>query len=380
MRFTFKVAFLSLLLWTVGAVPLAKALADDDTGNKLLVSADQGQAVADFALRSGQRIRPKPDCSHLVHLVYARAGLIYPYEDSRVLYRGVSAFERVKKPQPGDLAVWLGHVGIVLSPEEHTFFSSVHSGILTESWTAAHWVRRGRPRFYRYRIGSSANMDLLAAIMGNETHAQSQSAFSERGPFPASAPPVNTLGEDTPQPGREKTGIGESAVDEASPQSSSVVAVITQRQAPGKRQITEAIIESSNARGRLLAGEETLDLEHPISVFDRVEVTKIKIKHDTGHVTLRLNETMCQETGRVLAGRTMERDLSIVRRDDNAWVISDAQGRTYLPQEHALDIFERQAEIFLRQAPNSSGTRAIVKALDRLYDQQSATPQRAAIR
>ncbi len=103
-----------------------------------------------------------------MHLLYARAGLIYPYEDSRVLYRGVSDFQRVKTPQPGDLAVWLGHVGIVLSPEEKTFLSSVRSGILTESWTAPHWVRRGRPRFYRYRIGPEADMNLLARIMGDD--------------------------------------------------------------------------------------------------------------------------------------------------------------------------------------------------------------------
>ena len=111
----------------------------------------------------------KPDCSHLVHLLYARAGLIYPYEDSRVLYRGISDFQRVKTPQAGDLAVWLGHVGIVLSPEEKTFLSSVRSGIITESWTAPHWVRRGRPRFYRYRIGPDADMNLLARIMNDDT-------------------------------------------------------------------------------------------------------------------------------------------------------------------------------------------------------------------
>ena len=104
-----------------------------------------------------------------MHQLYARAGLIYPYEDSRVLYRGISDFKRVKTPQPGDLAVWLGHVGIVLSPEEKTFLSSVHSGILTESWMAPHWVRRGRPRFYRYRIGPDADMNLLARIMGDDT-------------------------------------------------------------------------------------------------------------------------------------------------------------------------------------------------------------------
>ncbi|HWS18455.1 MAG TPA: hypothetical protein VN223_10575, partial [Candidatus Elarobacter sp.] len=106
MKLSLKLALVFLPLWTVMSGPVAKAQTDDDAQDTVLVSSDQGQALADFALRSAPRIRPKPDCSHLVHLLYARAGLIYPYEDSRVLYRGVNDFERVKTPQPGDLVVW----------------------------------------------------------------------------------------------------------------------------------------------------------------------------------------------------------------------------------------------------------------------------------
>src|SRR5690242_4080030 len=167
MRLMLKFALALLSLGFATAASAAQSQTGVDYGDTALVSAEQGQAVADFALQSGRRVRPKPDCSHLVHLLYARAGLIYPYEDSRVLYRGVDDFERVKTPQPGDLVVWLGHVGIVLSPEEKTFLSSVRSGIITESWSAPHWARRGRPHFFRYRIGPSANLELLAAIMSD---------------------------------------------------------------------------------------------------------------------------------------------------------------------------------------------------------------------
>src|SRR5215472_12985242 len=143
MRYVPKFALLFLCL--LAAFTSRAAKADDDHNKTVLVSPDQGEAVAAFALQSEKRVRPKPDCSHLVHLLYERAGLIYPYEDSRVLYRGINDFQRVKTPQPGDLVVWLGHVGIVLSPEEKTFLSSVRSGITAESWTAWYWARRGRP-------------------------------------------------------------------------------------------------------------------------------------------------------------------------------------------------------------------------------------------
>ncbi len=77
MRSALKFALLFLCLLTSFDGPRAKA--EDDSGNTVLVSPEQGEAVAAFALQAEKRIHPKPDCSHLVHLLYARAGLIYPY-------------------------------------------------------------------------------------------------------------------------------------------------------------------------------------------------------------------------------------------------------------------------------------------------------------
>jgi len=409
---------LMFALWTAAFGPAAAAQAYADYGDTALVSPEQGQALADFAMQSGPRVRPKPDCSHLVHLLYARAGLVYPYEDSRVLYRGVDDFERVKTPQPGDLAVWLGHVGIVLSPEDKTFLSSVRSGIITESWAAPHWARRGRPHFFRYRIGPSANLTLLAAIMSDDPAVRNPAVRNPAVQNPAvqneatraagihiPATPndniqdadVPTDGSRVPRANRDVPLPRQDRPDEDRPDedrrdtaaasvagdSTAFVAVIHQRKTPGKREIATAILESGNARAQELAAGRTLDLDHPISVFDRVEVVRIKMKHESGpatqgSITIKLSETMSQEDGRALAARLMEREFSIVRRRDGAWIISDPRRRTYLPRAQALGVFESQAEIFLRRAPNSSGTRALVKALDRLYDQLPGPQQRAA--
>jgi hypothetical protein len=393
MRPKLKFALALLPLWFAVAASAAQSQAQSQSESKpgvdytdaVLVSAEQGQALADFALQSGQRVRPKPDCSHLVHLLYARAGLIYPYEDSRVLYRGVDNFERVKTPQPGDLVVWLGHVGIVLSPEEKMFLSSVRSGIITESWHAAHWARRGRPRFLRYRIGPSANLTLLAAIMGDSTTVRNEDTQTADVRTPDSRTEAvrnEERREDAHQADAEKSESEDTrphavAADDLADDSTALVAVMHQRQTPSKREIVAAILESSNARAQSLIAGRTLDMEHPISVFDHVEVARIKMKQQSGSVTLKLSETMSQEDGRVLAGRMIERELSIFRRD-GVWVISDPRRRAYLPQSQALAVFEHQTEFFLRRAPNSSGTRAVVKVLDRLYDQQPGAPQRAA--
>src|SRR5262245_16794294 len=93
---------------------------------------------------------PETDCSHLVHDVYEQAGFPYDYVSSRELYVGSANFRRVRAPQAGDLVVWRGHVGIVIDPEEHSFFSSVRTGPDTQFYDSPYWRSRGTARFFRY--------------------------------------------------------------------------------------------------------------------------------------------------------------------------------------------------------------------------------------
>src|SRR5262249_13699259 len=65
-------------------------------------------------------------------------------------YSGVNEFHRVTKPQPGDLIVWPGHVGIVVSPTQHSFYSSLRSGLGVEPYDSPYWKQRGKPHFFRY--------------------------------------------------------------------------------------------------------------------------------------------------------------------------------------------------------------------------------------
>lgn len=97
----------------------------------------------------------EPDCSHLVHAIYQEAGLSYPYAPSSDLYTGIDGFQRVKKPEPGDLVVWRGHVGIAIKPSQHLFFSVLSSGAGIDDYTTTYWKRRGKVRFYRYVKGAA---------------------------------------------------------------------------------------------------------------------------------------------------------------------------------------------------------------------------------
>lgn len=98
------------------------------------------------------------DCSHLVHELFERAGLPYPYAPSVDLYHGdVMAFRRTWRPQPGDIVVWMGHVGVVVDSEAKLFVSALRTGVKVSAYDSHYWKNRGRPRFFRYtldRVGS----------------------------------------------------------------------------------------------------------------------------------------------------------------------------------------------------------------------------------
>jgi len=158
-----SVVFLALLLCVTlssfvraqDSAPTWRAERDDAEWNlsaqrNPLLSPDEGLDILGVALDTRHRLANDRDCSHLVHALYERAGYPYPYSNSRELYAGIEPFQPVTQPQPGDLIVWLGHVGIIVSPVRRSFFSALRSGRGVEKYDSPYWRRRGRPRFFRY--------------------------------------------------------------------------------------------------------------------------------------------------------------------------------------------------------------------------------------
>ena len=129
----------------------------ENSDRSSLLSGDDGLAVIAAALDSQRRANARADCSHLVHTIYEHAGFPYSYVSSAGIYRGTSEFQRVTHPRPGDLVVWPGHVGIVVNPAQHSFFSSLRSGTGVDFYDAPHWRERGPARFYRYVKAAEVN-------------------------------------------------------------------------------------------------------------------------------------------------------------------------------------------------------------------------------
>jgi hypothetical protein len=132
---------------------------DDDGHSDSALTQDDRLSLMVAALDARVRQSSEPDCSHLVHAIYQRAGFSYTYAPSSDLYAGVEGFQRVKLPEPGDLIVWRGHVGIVIQPSQHIFFSFMTSGPGIDDYHAPYWKNRGHPRFYRYVKTGCASCD-----------------------------------------------------------------------------------------------------------------------------------------------------------------------------------------------------------------------------
>lgn len=131
----------------------------DERANGRALTADDRQSLIVAALDHRSHSRFKHDCSHLVHAIYDQAGFPYSYAPSSEIYAGIEGFQRVKRPQAGDLVVWRGHVGIVIKPSQHVFFSYLRSGPGIDDYQAEYWKSRGRPRFYRYIKGLCEGCD-----------------------------------------------------------------------------------------------------------------------------------------------------------------------------------------------------------------------------
>jgi hypothetical protein len=111
------------------------------------LNLSEGLAILGAALDSRKRGNSSSDCYHLVQSIYERAGFPCSYVEFRGTLCGIDEFRQVASPATGDLAVWRGHVGIVVNPVQHSFFGLLRSGRGVEAHDSPYWKKRGHPRF-----------------------------------------------------------------------------------------------------------------------------------------------------------------------------------------------------------------------------------------
>jgi hypothetical protein len=330
--------------WSAGS-PQANAQAQSTSASQesvpssRLLSAEEGRAIVEAARDQDQ---PAQDCSHLVHQTYLNAGFEYPYASSFELYAGNENFERVKKPQAGDLIVWPGHVGIVLDPLEHSFYSLVSTGIEAQNYLGPYWTSRGRPRFYRHKIENGEIMTATKTPASSRTsHSakppEAEVAVEERSPVAASNSnrPPKAVSE------RTRVVNGPAAVPAPVVESNTFevphsIVIGAGNKRPTTSQVAEGISELSNAAGTVLRSDGPSKLALPVVIFERFQVERLEIKRDHGWARLQIDSRATIVGGEANYKRRREKVRWELRKTESGWEAIAPTDRTYVPNDVAV--------------------------------------------
>ena len=311
------------------------------------------------------------DCSHLVHDVYERAGFVYDYISSRELYIGSTNFTRVRVPQAGDLVVWRGHVGIVIDPKEHSFFSFVRSGPDTQFYDSPYWRSRGTARFFRYVTEKPlyAGRALKAADQPDHKPPQGDSRNPENRPL-TELTKVAPARASRPVP----------TVDASSPTTDETPREIVLQVAgkkPSPEEVAAAFLEMSQDSGESLRTRNLNSSGKPIIVYRELRVSAVQIKGKRGTALIRIESLGAladSQTGSQLRWREQSLEFEKTKR---GWVVNPIKDAAYVKREIALQALStRLADL----AKNMDATpeqereqRQILRLLNLLVTNNSST-------
>lgn len=322
-----------------------------------LLSLKEGRAIVQEMAWADDEEGLAPDCSHLVHHLYGQAGYAYPYANSLDLYSGTGQFFRVRTPQPGDLVVWRGHVGIVVDPKEHSFFSSVTSGTQVQNYRSAYWRARGYPRFFRYLTksplkggGTSEASNRLPglqpkeqAVIGGAENRPSLQAV-KAAPVPSGRAKVKPRDETAESKPHEEGASASAARTGNSPRTASSQTALLQiplrttGHAPQASDVTSALQAANLEAGEILRAGNLKQLERPVVVYRQLQVSGVELKGKRAVAQIQV------ETVAALGDERMESQLGWedhqleLQRTKKGWVMMQGNEIAYVPRDEAMRI------------------------------------------
>jgi hypothetical protein len=331
-----------------------------------LLTPNEGLAILGAALDSRHRRSDfSSDCSHFVHALYERAGFSFEYASSSDLYQGTDEFRRVATPQPGDLAVWRGHAGIVVNPAQHSFFSVLHSGPGVDSYDSPYWKQRGQPRFFRYLKRAPSGV-LNGSI---RTASWQPAALNDAEPY-ESAP-------DGPPSGISERPFSEVAASaklakNVPVNSEAFPSVILASVRPKSDQVSSAFLQACNDSEEQLRGRDLFRSAESLVVFDHFEVKKVHITGNRGWIEIQIDELFSLTEGNAEIDKQSERQRWALRREDKKnWKLTPSRKAIYLPQHTAERALAHELAQLTEDTPdNASGTlekAKLVRLLDVLF-------------
>jgi hypothetical protein len=331
-----------------------------------LLSPNEGLAILGAALDSRHHHSDfTSDCSHFVHGLYERAGFPFEYASSSDLYEGSDEFRQVTTPQPGDLAVWHGHAGIVVNPAQHSFFSVLHSGPGVDSYDSPYWRQRGQPRFFRYLKPAPSGARKSSIL----TASWQPTVLNDAEPY-ESAPdgrPTQT----SERPSSEAAATAKLAKN-MSVNSQAFRIVILTSVRPKSDQVSSAFLQACNDSAEQLGARDLFRSAEPLVVFDHFEVKKVHITGNQGWIEIQLDELFSLAEGKAEIHKQSQRQLWALRREDKkSWQLTPSRNAIYLPQNTAERVLAHKLSQLTEETPDSaSGTQEkanLVRLLDVLF-------------
>jgi hypothetical protein len=331
-------------------VALCLATASAALGQNVQPASAETAGPRPIARTEGRRIlatiptvdaESETDCSHLVHDVYEQAGFPYDYVSSRELYIGSSTnFKRVRVPQAGDLVVWRGHVGMVIDPKEHSFFSFVRSGPDTQFYDSPYWRSRGIARFFRYLteqpLRSGRTLQATSHADQQLLHAASRS--SENRP-PSRLPKPSPASSSNSAPAAETASL-------ATVETPQEIVLQIAGKNPSPDEVAAAFVEINQNSSESLRTRGLNSLGKPMIVYREVRVSEIQIKGKRGTALVRI-DSFCAppnaQTGSQLRWKEQPLEFEKTKR---GWVMRPIQEAAYVKRELALQALSaRLAEL-----------------------------------
>jgi NlpC/P60 family len=320
------------------------------------LTAQEGKVIVNAAWERDQQAGRKPDCSHLVHEVYTLAGYPYPYASSFDLYVGIGSFVRVAKPQSGDLVVWRGHVGIVVDPAEHSFYSSVRSGLRTEFYDAPNWKTRGPARYYRYVAAKPANL-VLARNRSPKTPGESASINTEPAfedsheNLPGSTHPI-AKGSDTTSSAVPGSASPSTRATFEIPSS---ILIATAQDKPSQEEIARAISELNSATGDILREQDSSQVRGKVIIYDDLRLESAKIKGKHGSVQARIESPVTLVGERIEQMQLNGKLRWDLLRMNDGWQVLAPKNSIYVPRDVAIRMLAARLALLTQEGNVSDG-------------------------
>jgi hypothetical protein len=331
-----------------------------------LLTPNEGLAILGAALDSRHRRSDfSSDCSHFVHGLYERAGFHYEYLSSSDLYEGTAKFRRVATPQPGDLAVWRGHAGIVVNPAQHSFFSVLHSGPAVDSYDSPYWRQRGQPRFFRYLKPTPSG------ALNSSIRTASWQASVLNDPEPYESTPDGRASGIAGRPSSEPAASAKLAKNMPVDAEASPILILTSVR-PKSDQVSSAFLQACNDSEEQLRGRDLFRSAESLVVFDHFEVKKVHITGNQGWIEIQLDQLFSITEGDAEIHKQSERQRWALRREDkNNWKLIPSRNAIYLPQHTAERVLAHDLAQLTEDTPdNTSGMlekAKLVRLLDVLF-------------